>query len=229
MPNLLWKEWHEQSWKLGFGCIVLAAIAVIGLRARIVADETMVMWVCFIGMTLLPVLSSTGLLPAERAEGCFESLLALPVSPRRILFAKTAIGLLLCIGPMAVAAILSVLAFGGREISSAAMLTLYGCSTLAAMSLFIWMLALTARLPSETRAGLVAMGILIIWLLATAGLAGPLIPSFWGTISPIAFVYGITSDQTNQPPFVGVLAVQCALTTALWLWTTRRMVGAVEG
>src|SRR5689334_8801214 len=41
MRSLLWKEWHEQSWKLAFGCVVLAALAVIGLRARVVADDTM--------------------------------------------------------------------------------------------------------------------------------------------------------------------------------------------
>ncbi|MDB5358676.1 MAG: hypothetical protein JWN24_5129, partial [Phycisphaerales bacterium] len=23
MSSLLWKEWHEQRWKLGFGCLIL--------------------------------------------------------------------------------------------------------------------------------------------------------------------------------------------------------------
>ena len=39
MHSLLWKEWHEQSWKLGFGCVVLGALALIGLHSRIIADE----------------------------------------------------------------------------------------------------------------------------------------------------------------------------------------------
>ena len=84
------------------------------------------MWVCFLGLTLLPVLSSTGLLPAERSEGSFESLLALPVPPWRILMAKTAMGIVLCAGPMFAAAVASLLVAGGRELTSDAMLVLYG-------------------------------------------------------------------------------------------------------
>src|ERR1700722_4488605 len=109
MRSLLWKEWREQSWKLGFGCIVLTALAVIGLHARIIDDESMVVMVCFLGVTLLPVLSSTGLVPAERSEGSLESLLALPVKSWRILLAKTAMGLLLCTGPLLAAAAASLL------------------------------------------------------------------------------------------------------------------------
>ena len=37
--RLLWKEWREQRWKLGFGCLLLAAFALVGLRSRAVADE----------------------------------------------------------------------------------------------------------------------------------------------------------------------------------------------
>lgn len=228
MPNLIWKEWHEQSWKLGFGCVVLGALALIGLRARIVGDETMAMWVCFLGLALLPVLSSTGLLPAERSEGSFESLLALPVPPWRILMAKTEIGFLLCAGPMLVAAVVSLLATGGRELPEDAMIVLFGRSTLAALSLFIWMLALTARLPNETRAGLLALGVFIFWMLATAGLADPSVPSVAFAVSPFALVYGYSSGFLTAPPLLFVLAVQVVILSLLWIWTSRRLNGPVE-
>jgi hypothetical protein len=228
MPNLIWKEWHEQSWKLGFGCVVLGALALIGLRARIVGDETMAMWVCFLGLTLLPVLSSTGLLPAERSEGSFESLLALPVPPWRILMAKTAMGIVLCAGPMFAAAVASLLVAGGRELTSDAMLVLYGRSVLAALSLFIWMLALTARLPNEARAGMLAIGVLILWMLATAGLADPSVPPLAFAVSPFSLVYGYSNGFSAAPPLVLVLAVQVVILSLLWLWTSRRLVGAVE-
>jgi len=228
MPSLIWKEWHEQSWKLGFGCVVLGALALIGLHARLVADETLAMWVCFLGLSLLPVLSSTGLLPAERGEGSFESLLALPVQPWRILLAKTGIGFLLCVGPMTAAAVASLLMAGGRELTSESMLVLYGRSTLVALSLFIWMLALTARLPSEARAGLLAMGILIFWLLATAGLADPDVPSVAFAVSPFALVYGYSNGFSAAPPLALVLAVQVVVLSLLWVWTSRRLTGVVE-
>ena len=40
MQSLLWKEWHEQSWKLAFSCILLGAMAVaaaVGEGAQVVA------------------------------------------------------------------------------------------------------------------------------------------------------------------------------------------------
>jgi hypothetical protein len=228
MRKLLWKEWHEQSWKLGFGCIVLSALAVIGLHARITADETMSMWVCVFGLTLLPVLSSSGLLPAERSEGSFESLLALPVSPWKILAAKTLIGLLLCVGPMLTAALASIATAGGREMSDVAILDLYGRSTLATVSLFIWMLALTARLPNEARAAILAMGVLIFWMLATMGMGDHDIPALVFAPSPMAFVYRVPEYGRPGPPFITVLSVQAAIAALLLIWSSKRLVGQVE-
>jgi ABC-type transport system involved in multi-copper enzyme maturation permease subunit len=229
MPSLLWKEWHEQSWKLGFGCIVLGALALIGLHARIVADETMIKWVCFLGVTMLPVLSSTGLVPAERGEGTLESLLALPVKPWKILAAKTLIGLILCAGPLAVAMGVSLLIAGGREMPSSAILGVYSGCIGVAVSLFIWMLALTIQLPSEARAALIGVGLLIFWMLATAGLGAESMPKWAMSISPFAMIYEFANRLTydingNGPlPPSGVLAVQMAIAAALWLWALSRL------
>jgi ABC-type transport system involved in multi-copper enzyme maturation permease subunit len=229
MFSLIWKEWHEQRWKLGFGCLVLAALAAIGLRARILPDETMIMWVCFLGLAMLPILSSTGLIPAERADDTFESLLALPVAPWRILIAKTAMGLLLCAGPMALAALVSVEIAGNREMSSADMLNFYARCTFTTLSLFIWMLALTAQLPSETRAALLAMGLLVFWLLASAGLVQPGTPPLVFAVSPFVFVYHDANPAGNAPSLAANIAVQAVILAALWLWTTTRLARGTEG
>ena len=205
MRQLIWKEWHEQSWRLGFGCVVLGAMAMIGLHARIIADEVMMMWVCFIGITLLPVLSVASLLPAERSEGTFESLLALPVAPWKILTAKTVMGLLLCAGPLIVSAIISLLISGRREMLLRDILLLYANSTLSAVSLFLWMMALTSRLPSEARAGLVASGILIIWSLATAR-AGLIrsVPRLARAIFTARVCLPILRRSSRHPAFAGI-------------------------
>jgi hypothetical protein len=228
MSSLIWKEWHEQRWKLGFGCLVLGSLTFIGLRARLVADENMVMWVCFLGMSLLPVLASTGLLPAERSEGSFESLLAFPIAPWRILLAKTLMGLLLCAGPMIVAAALSVAVAADREITRGEMISLYARSLGTTLSLFAWMLALTSRLPTEARAAMLALGLLVLWLLATAGLARPGVPPLAFSVSPLGFVYGFAAGS-EPAAWAEVLVMQAVIAAALWAWTTRRLAGAVEG
>ncbi len=227
MPNLLWKEWHEQSWKLGFGCLVLGALALIGLHSRIIDDESMVLFVCFLGIALLPVLSSTGLVPAERSEGSLESLLALPVASWKILAMKTAMGILLCAGPLMFAGAVSILIAGGREMTTGVMFAYYARSALTAISLLVWMLALTIRLPNETRAGLLAMGLLIFWMLATAGLGVPSVPPLLLDISPLAFIYmRKTREQViTMPPLAVVLAVQAGIVLLLWLWASRQLAG----
>ena len=244
MNSLLWKEWHEQRWKLGFGCVILSAFALIGLRTRVVPDEAILLWVCFIGVLLLPVLASTGLVPAERADGTLQSMLALPVRPWKILLAKTLMGVLLCAGPLAAAAVVSVIIAGGREITSAAMLGVYARSIAAALSLFIWMYALTIRLPGEARAGLLATGVLIFWLLATAGIAeassflkdwphsdlatnAPVLRRLW-VVTPFVFPFGFGADSPavqlgSAATAAGAIAAQALIAVALWFWAARQL------
>jgi hypothetical protein len=228
LPRLIWKEWHEQSWKLGFSCVVLGAAAVIGLRCRIISDQAMIAGVCIAGLCLLPILAATGLVPAERADETLESLLALPVRPWKILLVKTAMGSLLCAGPMAAAAVLSWLVAGGRELPSEMTAIVFARSTLAAISLFVWMMALTIHLPNETRAGLLSLGVLIFWLVAEIGLDAPSTPPVLLTISPLGFVYGGASSDPHKPAFAAVLAVQGAIVVALWFWANKRLTAGVE-
>jgi ABC-type transport system involved in multi-copper enzyme maturation permease subunit len=232
MRKLLWKEWHEQSWKLGFGCVVLGALALIGFRSRILSDYTMMMWVGFLGLTLLPILAATGLVPAERGEGSMDSLLALPVKTSQILAAKALMGLALCVGPMLVAATISLVIAGGREIPVAYMLAFYVATTLTTVSLLAWMIALTIRLPSETRAALLSVGILILWMLATAGLTYQSVPGIGLAISPFSFVYGVggkdepmhiwwMSDVDLFSKMVIALTAQVVIGWTLWKYAVK--------
>jgi len=230
MSSLLWKEWHEQRWKLAFGCIILAAFALIGLRARIITDQMLLTWVCLMGVLLLPVLASTGLVPAERGEGTLESLLSLPVAPRRILFAKTLVGMLLCAGPLAAAGVISLMLAGGREMSSGVMVGLYAASIASALSLFLWMMALTIGLPNEARAGLLSLGVLVCWVLIAKGLeSGKVGPAAW-LPCPFVFELGI---YTNRPEthfgwLVVAVLVQTTIGLALFWWAATRVTQPVE-
>jgi hypothetical protein len=229
MPNLIWKEWHEQRWKLAFGCIVLVAMAFIGLRSRIMPDDTTMMWVCLIGI-LLPISYSTGLVPAERAEKSLESLLSLPVTPERILLAKTLLGVVMCVVPLAAAALVSVLVTQGREITESDMLAFYGRSILTSISLFLWMLTVTIYMPNETRGGLLAMGILVLWTIGTVALAFPPRPwmGYGLAASPLAFVYRLYGDQAVSPSLALIIPVQIGIALLLWWWASRNLACEME-
>jgi len=222
--QLIWKEWHEQSWKLAFGCIVLGAFALIGLRTRIIPDEEMVMWVCFPAMCLLPLLAATGLVPAERNDGTLESLAALPVTWRQILAVKTLTGLILSAVPMLTAMAVSLLVAGGREITAFTMFNIYVQSLLTAIALFAWIFAATVRLPTEARAAMVGIGVSLCWIMLSAGMFENDL-ALLSTISPFSFVFYAeyhAAPRTQQvPPFAINVLVEAAIATALWLWAGR--------
>lgn len=224
MRQLLWKEWHEQRWKLGFGSIVLCAFVLIGLRARIVPDQSIVVATCGMGVLLLPILSASGLIPAERGQGTLVGLLALPVARWKLLTAKTIPGMMLCVIPLLAAAAVSVLIAGGREMSNAATVEIYGRTALTGTSLFLWMLALTAYSPNEGRGAALAIGVLVCWWIITSGLEASthndlyeshIPPSLWSAC-PFVFVYRPPDSSTPL-----ALCVQTAIAAALWLLAAR--------
>ena len=223
MRQLLWKEWHEQAWKLAFGCVVLSAVAAIGLHARMVADATLVQWVAVLGFGVLPVLAVSGLLPAERAEGGFDALVALPITPRAILTAKAIAGVILVVGPLAVAAAVSLALAGGREMLAGDMLGFYARSAVTAVALLAWMLALTVRLPTEARAALLAVGVIVLWLLASAGLGVRSLRATAFALSPFAAVFQFpdVADLGPGPPLWLTVVVQAVLVTVAWRLAVR--------
>jgi ABC-type transport system involved in multi-copper enzyme maturation permease subunit len=221
MRSLLWKEWHEQSWKLAFSCILLGAMAAIGLHSRIISDSDMMIWVCVIGM-LLPISYCSGLLPAERADGYLESLVALPVQPRKILLAKTALGMTMCVLPLLLAMGISLAIAGSREADDGQIIALFSRSIFASVIFFMWMFALTSQLPGETRATLVSLGIWLCLAMVAVGLAEEFNSDHAASmLTPLFF--GLEPAVTNQSKFDvfwGVL-IQGAIALLLWFWTER--------
>lgn len=228
MRQLIWKELHEQAWKLGFASIVLMTFAAIAYRARLLSDEVTAMWICYISLTLLPITASTGLLPTERAEGTLEMLLSLPIRRWRVLLTKTLLGLAQVIVPILLAALVAIVICGGREIPTSSMLALHVRSATTGALLLAWMFALTARLPSEARAAMIAVGVLIIWELVTVGLSWDVTPRWtagghpiplptWPLIfTPLVFVYGLTEGFIHSPPLAVAVFVQAVFAAGLW-------------
>jgi ABC-type transport system involved in multi-copper enzyme maturation permease subunit len=233
MFNLLWKEWHEQRWKFAFGCIVLGSLLAIGLRARIMADQTTMLIACATAIVLLPLLAGVGLLSSERSDGTLETLCALPIRPSRIMAVKALMGIAVCAGPMLVLLAVIFLIAGEREMNRWNILAIIGRAVLAELSLLFWYLAVTARLSGEARAGLVAVGVLICWLLITLGLINflygplslqgtPLGHRYWQPIygvSPLAGVMDIDFQLKYGPPMWFAAMVQLAIASMLWVST----------
>lgn len=168
--SLLWKEWHEQWWKLVFGCVLLAGFLAIGLRTRLLPDVAILILNMFIGAFLLPIFASMDVVAAEREQGSLDYLLSLPIRPWVSFMLKTAIGLLLCILPFVVAFAVAMLVAGEREVRIAITLGIFIRGIALGSLLFIWTLSLGIAQSTEARAALIGIAVVVIWV--AIGLAG---------------------------------------------------------
>jgi hypothetical protein len=223
--SLVWKEWHEQRWRLWFGVFLLGVFTLIGLRTRIMPDEQIVVFTIIVGGMLLPLMASMGLVAPERAEGTIVRLLALPVPTWKVVAAKGVVGALVCATPILVSAIIGLLMAGSREMPWDELIGLYGIGLGVALSMLSWLTAIGIRQPSEARAGLVGIGAVVGWSLLVA-IGGALESEFgmemvvWvAALSPMGFV---ALRGAPISPAV-VIAAQLVSVAALWGWSAKRI------
>lgn len=167
IPSLLWKEWHEQRWRMAFGCVLMAALPAIGLTARILPDIVVLGMTMVAGAFLLPIFAAMGLVAPERAERTLPSLLSLPVSGWWVLTIKVTMGLAICVLPMVCAAIMALLMAAGREVSWRLIVLAYAAGSLFGGLALVWIMAFSVRQPTEARVGLVGMAVIAGWMFAT--------------------------------------------------------------
>jgi len=227
--SLLWKEWREQRWKLGYGCGTLGAFTAIGLRARLLPDLGIVFLSGALGAGIMSALVAMGLVAAERDEGSLECLLALPVRPAVVLITKLAVGAAACLAPLAVAAAVACLMAGGREMTTGRILLAYfGCGEFALCAL-VWFTAFGLRQPTEAQAVLVAIIVFGVWY--AIHIVFTELPYGWdepgaltGMAHPFGFSVFLTSPDRSYSAghAAALLAVQAAEAGLLLLWALAR-------
>jgi len=234
MRSLLWKEWHEQRWKLAFTSLLLGGFTFCGLHARVIPDETVFLYLSFLAVTLLPLLVGAALIASERDARTLDTLLALPVQPSVVFAVKTLLGVILCIVPLAVACIVSLAMASGREMTGLEIVAMFVRCGLTTLCLFIWMLALTIRMPGETRSTLLGLGVLVGWAILTAGLpqrSGGSVQyhslAWLWVVNPLVFLLN-PHDEFWAISLPLASLVQAVIVALLWLWASRQLM-AEEG
>ena len=227
---LFWKEWHEQRWRMAFGCVLMSALPALGLMARVVPDEAVVTVAMLVGSVLLPIFAAMGLIAPERSERTLGSLLVLPVSSRTVLSVKVVVGLATCLAPLACATFVSLFMAGERELSSDHILMLCQGSAVFASLVLVWTLAFSVRQSTEARVGLVGMGVIVAWMMLTMfmnlflfGVMGlrewvdmPIVRA----INPLIL---LANALRGRWPSGDTLLLQSLFAVGLWLWAERRV------
>lgn len=217
--SLLWKEWHEQRWRVAFGCVLLGSFAALGLTARLIPDEITVLFTMLIGAFLLPLVAAMGLVAPERADGTMNTLIAMPVQPWMPLTVKLAVGLLGAVLPLVTAAVASVSIAGGRELPASAVITIYTSGAMFGAILVIWTLALSVRLSSEAAVGLAGMAVVAGWALLIILFEPSKHDFVFMTISP----FGILDRgvDAHRGPGLPAFATQVLIAAGLLVWAAR--------
>ncbi len=162
IKSLLQKEWLEQRWKIAFATVILAGYTTISLRARIMPDDQIYYMGIIFSSVLLPIFASMSIVATERANRTFNTLIALPVSPKKIIAAKLIISSLIILIPILISAILSLIIAGNREVSYYAFIYALFLTISFSLTFFLWSTVFNIRQPTEARAAIIAVAVLII-------------------------------------------------------------------
>jgi ABC-type transport system involved in multi-copper enzyme maturation permease subunit len=171
LKALLWKEWHEQRWRVALATVWLLGMSAIGFKTRVLSDDT-VLWVIWLPTSIiLPMFFGMGLFASERKNRTFAYLMVQPVSRGSILTAKVISGLLAYLTPMIVSGVAVCLAVGGRELKSNNLIVSIAALIALGAMLLAWQLLAGLRCRREETYVLVSAIVLGCWIVYAYALA----------------------------------------------------------
>lgn len=100
VKQLLWKEWHEQRWKLIFGTVMLMFFTGALMAARVSTNHEMLIVVWVIGGLVLALYSAMGVFAPEVSNETQNFLMSKPIQPWAVFGGKLFMGWLNFAVPM---------------------------------------------------------------------------------------------------------------------------------
>jgi ABC-type transport system involved in multi-copper enzyme maturation permease subunit len=111
MP-IIWKEWHEQRWRLAFGTVMLTGLIGSLAAAQIMTIDEVEIIFAAAAAIVLPLYSAMGVFAPERSNRTLEFYAAKPASPGRVFLAKWFFGWLNVVVPVIATAIFALIVTG---------------------------------------------------------------------------------------------------------------------
>ena len=112
LKPLIWKEYHEQRWKLAFGTVMLAFFTGALLAARLTTDRELPIVIWLLGGLVLSLYSAMGVFAPEQTNETKPFLASKPIEPWKVFACKFLFGwlnfavpMLLCSAALAVIAL----------------------------------------------------------------------------------------------------------------------------
>ena len=190
--NLIWKEWHEQKWKLLALTVIALSVCVAMLSQDIHNAEFALVSTMWAFVMFAPTFVAMGVSAGEHASGVIRFVRAQPVPVWKVATVRCLAGLCLLITPILCSSLLCWLAafawpqrgpYSVRTASltglpdewtfSLKLVVLTGIGLAACVNLYSWIVAITVNQRTEFRVGLIGLLVtVVLFFLGSVGLDG---------------------------------------------------------
>lgn len=211
--QLLWKEWRENLWKLGFCLIVSLAFSTLLFRVRLFTDFATCIGISLAMCFAVPLIYALDLFAGEMSNRTIHLLFKIPVPRWQIFFSKIGVAMMHFLILFTINGLVMEILAQGRETQMGHLCGIQLIFCLCAMGLFAWFSVFGCQNRSEAASLVVLTGVLIGWGIVF----------FWSTICTVAwaahlvpytFFYWATG---RYAPWLSVPWLLCAQLMALGL------------
>lgn len=158
---IVWKEWHEQRWKLVFSAVMLGSVTAVGLAARITTTREIILVLWMAGGLLLSIFSAMGVLAPEHTDGTVTFLLSKPVRAGRVFAWKWLFGWFNFALPMVLCT--AVMVLGSSHAGVAAEVSAFaGLSSALTLATMLYSLTVGLAPRQSSQAGVFWTGLAVI-------------------------------------------------------------------
>jgi len=202
--SLARKEWHEHKWKT----VALAAMLSVFVLGQATEDlaANLGMGSMLIG-TMGALFIAIGVVAGERADGSIDFVRSLPVARWKVAVVRLTMSAALCAAPIVITALV---AFGMQTAgvtrgSSAPIWEVTLIEVLGCLSLFFWITAITIDQPTQLRAGVIGVVVLLSWFAIGILLDNYSIQRRWpsGLLEAVLNLGPAGCWRLNKIPFTG--------------------------
>ena len=163
LKRLLWKEWRENLWKLGFGLTASVAFVILLYRIRLFPDSVNCLIISMAQLFVIPVVYALDLFSGEMSNRTIHLLFKVPVPRWKIFFSKylMAMG---CVGLIFISTGLLMEGMArGREAEVGMLFRVNGLCGLCVGLLLTWFSAFGSQSRSEAGSLVALFGVVIGW------------------------------------------------------------------
>jgi ABC-type transport system involved in multi-copper enzyme maturation permease subunit len=189
---IIWKEWHENLWKLCFCSLASIAFTTILFRTRIIPDIANCLLISFVQMFAVTVIYSMDIFSGEMSNRTIYLLFKIPVHRWMIFFSKYLISIIGITLTFIITAILMELISQGRENGIYDLFKMNFRYCIVSIILFTWFCAFGCQSTGEAGSLVAMFGIIIGWGIIL----------FWATICEIKWAaYFVPYVFIAETPF----------------------------